>query len=67
MVYYALKMTVYLLFPIFIITGINIQDGEVYPASFVDKGPDKCVRHARIFGGIRGVSFGLLLKKILEL
>ena len=38
------------------ITGINIQDGEIYPASFLDKGPDECVRHARIFGGIQGVS-----------
>ena len=43
------------------ITGINIKDGEIYPASFLDKGPDECVRHARIFGGIRGVSVSLSL------
>lgn len=39
--------------------GINIQDGEIYPASFADKGPDECIRHARIFGGVRGVSCSL--------
>jgi len=41
--------------PIIYGIGINIQDGEVYPALFLDKGPDECVRHARIFGGIRGM------------
>ena len=36
-------------------TGITIQDGEIYPATFVDKGPDEVIRHARIFGGVNGV------------
>ena len=45
-------------------TGINIQDGAIYPASFLDKGPDEFVRHARIFGGVRGVSCSLSCRSL---
>ncbi|KAJ7347646.1 hypothetical protein OS493_039809 [Desmophyllum pertusum] len=41
--------------PIIYGIGINVQDGQIYPATFLDKGPDEWIRHARIFGGVRGM------------
>ncbi|XP_058959225.2 protein N-terminal asparagine amidohydrolase [Pocillopora verrucosa] len=31
--------------------GVSIQDGEIYPATFENKGPDEIIRHARVFVG----------------
>ena len=31
--------------------GVTVQDGHIFPATFLDKGPDESVRHARIFTG----------------
>lgn len=33
------------------VTGVCIQDGEIYPATFENKGPDEIIRHARVFVG----------------
>ncbi|KAJ7378307.1 hypothetical protein OS493_023554 [Desmophyllum pertusum] len=41
--------------PIIYGIGINVQDGQIYPATFLDKGPDEWIRHARIYGGVRGM------------
>ena len=45
------------LFNTFLLTGINVQDGQIYPATFLDKGPEEWIRHARIYGDVRGVSY----------
>ncbi|KAL9956116.1 hypothetical protein ACROYT_G037545 [Oculina patagonica] len=42
--------------PIIYGIGTDIQDGAIYPALFLDKGPDECVRHSRIFGGVKGMA-----------
>lgn len=39
--------------PIVFGVAVGIQDGEIFPATFEDKGPDECIRHARIFTGIK--------------
>ena len=39
--------------PIVFGVAVGIQDGEMFPATFEDKGPDECIRHARIFTGIK--------------
>lgn len=39
--------------PIVYGVAVGIQDGEIFPATFEDKGPDECIRHARIFTGIK--------------
>lgn len=31
--------------------GVSIQDGEIYPATFKNKGPDEIIRHGRVFVG----------------
>jgi protein N-terminal asparagine amidohydrolase len=31
--------------------GVNIKTGEIFPATFPDKGPDLPLRHSRIFSG----------------
>ena len=38
--------------PIVFGVGVAIQDGEIFPATFQDKGPDECIRHARNSAGI---------------
>ena len=32
--------------------GIIVQDGDIFPATFLDKGPDEYTRHARTFTGV---------------
>lgn len=39
--------------PIVFGVAVGIQDGEIFPATFEDKGPDECIRHARIFTRIK--------------
>lgn len=29
--------------------GVTVQDGHIFPATFLDKGPDEFIRHARTF------------------
>ena len=38
--------------PIIYGIGISVHDGEIFPATFLDKGPDEYVRHARNFTGV---------------
>ncbi|XP_077980141.1 protein N-terminal asparagine amidohydrolase-like [Glandiceps talaboti] len=38
--------------PIIYGVGVNVKTGEMYPASFADKGPDEAARSARNFVGI---------------
>jgi len=37
--------------PILYGVGVNVKTGEIFPATFPDKGPDLPLRHARIFSG----------------
>lgn len=37
--------------PILYGVAMDVQNGEIYPASFQNKGPNEALRHARIFGG----------------
>lgn len=37
--------------PILYGVGVNIKTGEIFPATFTDKGPDQALRHARNFTG----------------
>lgn len=37
--------------PIIYGVGVNIRTGEIFPASFTDKGPDSPLRQARNFTG----------------
>lgn len=43
--------------PIIYGVGINIKTGEIFPASFPDKGPDLQLRQARNFAGGQTVWF----------
>lgn len=42
--------------PIIYGVGVNIKTGEIFPASFPDKGPDLPLRQARNFTGGQAVS-----------
>lgn len=42
--------------PIIYGVGVNIKTGEIFPASFPDKGPDLQLRQARNFTGGQTVS-----------
>lgn len=42
--------------PILYGVGVNIKTGEIFPATFTDKGPDQPLRHARNFTGGQTVS-----------
>lgn len=42
--------------PIIYGVGVNIKTGEIFPASFPDKGPDLPLREARNFTGGQTVS-----------
>lgn len=42
--------------PIIYGVGVNIKTGEIFPASFPDRGPDRQLRDARIFMGAQTVS-----------
>lgn len=37
--------------------GVNIKTGEIFPATFPDKGPDQALRSARYLTGIPQVNF----------
>lgn len=37
--------------PILFGVGVNVKTGEIFPATFPDKGPDIPLRHARLFTG----------------
>lgn len=41
--------------PIIYGVGVNIKTGEIFPASFPDRGPDRQLRDARIFMGAQTV------------
>ncbi|XP_017839964.1 protein N-terminal asparagine amidohydrolase isoform X2 [Drosophila busckii] len=41
--------------PIIYGVGVNIKTGEIFPASFADRGPDRQLRDARIFMGSQTV------------
>ncbi|KAH8348163.1 protein N-terminal asparagine amidohydrolase isoform X1 [Drosophila suzukii] len=41
--------------PIIYGVGVNIKTGEIFPASFPDRGPDRELRDARIFMGAQSV------------
>jgi protein N-terminal asparagine amidohydrolase len=34
---------------------VNVKTGEVFPAKFLDQGPDIPLRHARLFTGTHSV------------
>lgn len=43
--------------PIIYGVGVNIKTGEIFPATFPDRGPDRELRDARNFMGAQTVSF----------
>lgn len=50
--------------PIIYGVGVNIKTGEIFPATFPDKGPDLQLRLARNFtGGQSGQSVSIQLRK----
>lgn len=48
--------------PIIYGVGVNIKTGEIFPASFPDKGPDLQLRQARNFTGGQTVSEEMAIK-----
>jgi protein N-terminal asparagine amidohydrolase len=42
--------------PIIYGLGVNVKTGEVFPATFLDKGPDIPLRHARLLTGLHHIS-----------
>lgn len=50
--------------PILYGVGVNIKTGEIFPATFTDKGPDQALRHARNFTGGQTVFEYLLYNTI---
>lgn len=45
-------------YPLIYGIGVNIKTGEIFPATFTDKGPDQNLRQARHFTGGQSVSAG---------
>lgn len=52
--------------PIIYGVGFNIKTGEIFPATYPDKGPDLQLRDARNFTGAQTVSFKILTKSELK-
>lgn len=43
-------------YPIIYGVGVNIKTGEIFPATFLDRGPDRQLRDARNFMGAQSVN-----------